>query len=429
MVRAYEVEAGVPLACSPTACRAPARLMPMPTSISEHPASGTRAESGAPAARPQTAQALSRTHHREAFALGFDVARVTTPDAIEPAGDRLMTFLDQGRHGDMTWMETTAERRRDPRVLWPEVQLRRHARAQATPLTRSPRRPRRAEQRRHLGLRQGPRLPRHHQGQAEGARRHLWRATAPCDVSVFVDTAPLMEKPLAHAAGIGWQGKHTNLVSRERRLVAVPRRRPHRARDSSRMLRKSITAEAAAAASTSARRMRSRALRARRAPLHRLPHDRAQRPYRARVPQADREPHLRLRRLPRRLPVEQVRRAQPSEVSFAATDATAKPAAGRAASARRRRVPQALCRHADQAHRARPLRAQCPDRGGKFGGCIVNPARHAALERCLGSRSSHGGLGVEPARPTRAVSAAKDGPIRRETDEAVRNEWLAEQSS
>ena len=51
-----------------------------------------------------------------------------------------------------------------------------------------------------------------------------------CELKVFVDTAPVMEKPLAEAAGLGWQGKHTNLVSRERRQLAVPRRDLHDAR-------------------------------------------------------------------------------------------------------------------------------------------------------------------------------------------------------
>src|SRR5690606_25742636 len=56
-----------------------------------------------------------------AHELGFAAVRVTTPDGIGSAGDRLMAFLSEGRHGDMEWMETTAERRADPRVLWPDV--------------------------------------------------------------------------------------------------------------------------------------------------------------------------------------------------------------------------------------------------------------------------------------------------------------------
>ena len=123
---------------------------------------------------------------------------------------------------------------------------------------------------------------------------------------MFVDTAPVMEKPLAAAAGLGWQGKHTNLVSREfgswlflgaifTNLDLPPdeAERDH--------------CGSAAPASTPARRGLSRALPARCAPLHFLPDDRAQGADRAGVPRRDRQPHLRLRRLPRGLPVEQVR--------------------------------------------------------------------------------------------------------------------------
>ncbi len=125
-------------------------------------------------------------------------------------------------------------------------------------------------------------------------------------VKVFVDTAPLMEKPLAAAAGIGWQGKHTNLVSRDfgswlflgailtdagpaagrggdrplRLLPRLPRHLPDQGVPG--------------------------ALPARRAALHLLPHHRAHGADPARIPQGDGQPHLWLRRLPRRLPLEQV---------------------------------------------------------------------------------------------------------------------------
>ena len=129
------------------------------------------------------------------------------------------------------------------------------------------------------------------------------------DVKVFVDTAPVMEKPLAEQAGLGWQGKHTNLVSREhgswlflgeiytalelppdtpepgplRLMPPLPRRLPDRRVPG--------------------------ALPARCAPLHLLPDDRAQGSDPRRPPPPDRQPHLWLRRLPGRLPLEQVREA------------------------------------------------------------------------------------------------------------------------
>jgi epoxyqueuosine reductase len=65
--------------------------------------------------------ALKDALAHEAQALGFDAVRVTTPGAIGEAGERLLAFLAAGRHGDMAWLATTAERRRDPHTLWPEA--------------------------------------------------------------------------------------------------------------------------------------------------------------------------------------------------------------------------------------------------------------------------------------------------------------------
>jgi epoxyqueuosine reductase len=149
----------------------------------------------------------------EARALGFDAVNVTRPDAIGAAGERLMAFLAHGRHGDMDWMESTAERRRDPRALWPEVRsivmLGMSYAPERNPLD---------------GLQQPDRgiVSVYAQGKdyhdvvkarLKALARWLHAASGQ-DVKVFVDTAPLMEKPLAQAAGLGWQGKHTNLVSR-----------------------------------------------------------------------------------------------------------------------------------------------------------------------------------------------------------------------
>ena len=145
---------------------------------------------------------------------GFDIIRFTTPDAAPLAGERLMEFLADGRHGDMEWMETTAPRRRDPAALWAD--------ARSVII---------------LGLNYGPdsdpleSLKQTSNGvisvYARGKDYHdlikkklkqvagwLHRERS-CEVKVFVDTAPVMEKPLAQAAGAGWQGKHTNLVSRK----------------------------------------------------------------------------------------------------------------------------------------------------------------------------------------------------------------------
>lgn len=145
---------------------------------------------------------------------GFDVVGVTRPDAVPLAGERLQQFLAEGAHGDMSWMETTAERRADPRALWPDVR---------SVIM--------------LGLNYGPDhdpleiLEHRERGAisvyAKGEDYHevikprlkdiaRWLiAQAGGDVKVFVDTAAVMEKPLAAAAGLGWQGKHTNMVSRQ----------------------------------------------------------------------------------------------------------------------------------------------------------------------------------------------------------------------
>ena len=136
------------------------------------------------------------------------------PDAIGDARAHFERFLAEGGHGDMDWLANTPERRVDPRTLWPEVRS----------IVM-------------LGLNYGPEhdplaiLEERERGAisvyAQGDDYHdvikprlkavaRWLvANAGGDVKVFVDTAAVMEKPLAAAAGLGWQGKHTNLVSRE----------------------------------------------------------------------------------------------------------------------------------------------------------------------------------------------------------------------
>ena len=150
----------------------------------------------------------------DARRLGFDAVRVTSPDQIGPAGERLGTFLAQGRHGDMDWMETHGVRRADPRVLWPEVRsvimLGLSYAPAGDPLA--------ALQQTSRGVVSAYAKGRDYhdiiKSKLKTLAGHLQQASG-AEVKVFVDTAPLMEKPLAAEAGIGWQGKHTNLVSRE----------------------------------------------------------------------------------------------------------------------------------------------------------------------------------------------------------------------
>jgi epoxyqueuosine reductase len=144
---------------------------------------------------------------------GFDVVRFARAQASPDAMATLKTFLDEGRHGSMDWLARDPERRADPVALWPE------ARSIVV-----------------LGANYGPdrdpleALARKDTGAisvyAQGSDYHdvvntkLKRVAGfvaerfGAEVKVFVDTAPVLEKPLAQAAGIGWQGKHTNLVSR-----------------------------------------------------------------------------------------------------------------------------------------------------------------------------------------------------------------------
>jgi epoxyqueuosine reductase len=151
----------------------------------------------------------------EARAAGFDAARVTTPDAAGIAmAERLGEFLREGRHGDMAWMETTGERRAHPNAMWPDarsiVMLGMSYAPDGDPLAV-------------LGepdkgaISCYAQCSDYHDVVKSGLKRvagALARESG-ADVKVFVDTAPLMEKPLGQAAGLGWQGKHTNLVSRE----------------------------------------------------------------------------------------------------------------------------------------------------------------------------------------------------------------------
>jgi epoxyqueuosine reductase len=145
---------------------------------------------------------------------GFEVLGVTRPDAAPQARARLERFLAQGQHGDMAWMEQTAARRSDPRALWPQVRsiimLGLNYAGSDDPLAI-------LRRRQHGAISVYARGDDYHdviKPRLKTIARWLL-AQAGGDVKVFVDTAAVMEKPLAQAAGLGWQGKHTNLVSRE----------------------------------------------------------------------------------------------------------------------------------------------------------------------------------------------------------------------
>ena len=139
---------------------------------------------------------------------------MTAPDAAPLAPERLEAWLAEGHHGSMAWMADTAARRADPRILWPEVRsivlLGLNYGPETDPLAT-------------LGARDRATISvyarnRDYHDVIKGKLKEaagFLAARAGSGVKVFVDTAPVMEKPLAQAAGLGWQGKHTVLVSRE----------------------------------------------------------------------------------------------------------------------------------------------------------------------------------------------------------------------
>ena len=149
----------------------------------------------------------------QAAALGFDACALTSVEQAWPASARLEQFIAEGRHGGMAWMETTLERRAHPRAMWPAarsaIMLAVNYGPDADPLAALTRKNRGAIS----VYAQGDDYHDLIKKRLKALARWLV-AAAPCEVKVFVDTAPLMEKPLAQAAGLGWQGKHTNLVSR-----------------------------------------------------------------------------------------------------------------------------------------------------------------------------------------------------------------------
>jgi epoxyqueuosine reductase len=150
----------------------------------------------------------------QALTVGFDVCGFASVDAPWPAAARLARFLELGRQGEMDWMATTADRRAHPQALWPQARsaivLGMNYGPDADPLAILERRDRAAIS----VYAQGRDYHDLIKGRLKTLAGQIARQ-AGAEVKVFVDTAPLMEKPLAAQAGLGWQGKHTNLVSRE----------------------------------------------------------------------------------------------------------------------------------------------------------------------------------------------------------------------
>ena len=145
---------------------------------------------------------------------GFNSVRVTGPDGLEKNAKYFSQFLNKTRHGEMKWLEEKADRRKSPLNLWPDVKsiimLGMNYGPKNNPLD-------------FLEYKNSGNISVYAKGKdyhdivkkrLKQIARHIHREYDE-QVKVFVDTAPVLEKPLAAKSGIGWQGKHTNLVSRE----------------------------------------------------------------------------------------------------------------------------------------------------------------------------------------------------------------------
>ena len=148
-----------------------------------------------------------------ALDLGFDAVGFAEAAMHEAAQVGLLTYIDRGYHGDMGWLADTAERRRHPRALWAEARS-----VVVLALNYGPDRdPLALLDRPERGTISVYAQNRDYHDLVKKRLKHLARWMAEslgAQVKVFVDTAPVMEKPLAQRAGLGWQGKHTNLLAR-----------------------------------------------------------------------------------------------------------------------------------------------------------------------------------------------------------------------
>ena len=156
---------------------------------------------------------LNRLIFDKAMELGFVACGFARADAVPEAGDALKQWIAAGHHGEMGWMEARADQRASPAGLWPDAKSVIALAMSYAPATDP------------LALADTPdrgRISVYAQGrdyhktvkQALKALARFIVAAAPSDLKLFVDTAPVMEKPLSAAAGLGWQGKHTNLLNR-----------------------------------------------------------------------------------------------------------------------------------------------------------------------------------------------------------------------
>ncbi|MBL4806774.1 MAG: tRNA epoxyqueuosine(34) reductase QueG [Rhodobacteraceae bacterium] len=157
---------------------------------------------------------LTQLLRAQALTEGFEAVGICAPDAAPETAGRLAAYLEKGYHGQMAWMAERTAWRGNAAALWPEaksiIMLAQNYGPDEDPL-------------RLLDMPDRGSISvyarnRDYHTPVKKRLKRLGRwliAQEPCDIKVFVDTAPVMEKPLAQAAGLGWQGKHTNVVSRK----------------------------------------------------------------------------------------------------------------------------------------------------------------------------------------------------------------------
>ena len=179
----------------------------MASPAADRPTRSTRGTAPGPAE-------ANRLIRDRALALGFDAVGFCAAELGPEARSRLVAFLEAGQHGDMGWLANRAEQRAHPQGLWPEarsvIALGVSYAPEGDPLS--------GLSQRSTGMISAYARNRDYHDVVKGMLKTLGQFVvsrfAP-DIKVFVDTAPVMEKPLAARAGLGWQGKHTNLVSRD----------------------------------------------------------------------------------------------------------------------------------------------------------------------------------------------------------------------
>lgn len=193
----------------------PPHIMPSSTSDKSRGAAPPSSEPDGSFGDTTVSQKLTIALAAEAKALGFAETRVTRPDAVPEIAGRLREFLDAGRHGQMGWMAERTHWRGDPAALWPDaksvVMLAELYTPEHDPLAV-------LEQPERAAISVYAHGKDYHdlvKKRLKRLGRWLLEQAPGNEIKVFVDTAPVMEKPLAQAAGLGWQGKHTNLLSRK----------------------------------------------------------------------------------------------------------------------------------------------------------------------------------------------------------------------